>query len=213
MSETTQQKGAVELVERGFLARQEETQNIIVRDDGTNTASIPGFPYIFEAMGDKILVAVDVYKSGYECKECKGTGKITSHCACEDSGRPGYKYVEPANDVQKDMKCPECLGDFISKRVDKECSECKGKGALIWIPDQSKSMPTTGVIVSVGSEVKNLRLKNHSRVLFGAYTGVMIPTKAPGVVFKVLRDIEVLCTIQGGEDMAVFDFVVTDKEL
>ena len=38
----------------------------------------------------------------------------------------------------------------------------------------------------------------------------MIPTKAPGVVFKVIRDIEVLLIIEGGEDLAAFDFVQLD---
>ena len=75
-------------------------------------------------------------------------------------------------------------------------------------------MPTTGVILSLGCNIDpELGFKLHDRVLFGAYTGVMIPTKAPGVVFKVLRDIEVLCRIKGGEDMAAFDFVTIDKDL
>jgi hypothetical protein len=206
------------LVEREVIATQ--TQNLIIVDDGSNEATIPGFPYRFLAQGDKILVSVDIFKSGYECKECKGVGRIKSHCSCEDSFRPGYRYSFVGIDAegvyseaQKQMKCKECGGDYIEKRVDEVCKACNGTGALLHIPDTGKMMPTTGVIVSVGSEVKNPLLKNQTRVLFGAYTGVMIPTKAPGIVFKVLRDIEVLCIIKGGEEMAAFDFILADKDL
>jgi co-chaperonin GroES (HSP10) len=203
------------LVEREVIATQ--TQNTLIIDDGTNEAGIPGFPYKFRAQGDKILVSVDIYKSGYECKDCKGTGRIMSQCVCESTDRPGYKYdsmgvaIEPTRRDQ--TKCPVCKGDYLNLRINAVCSLCKGTGASLVIPDSAKSLPTTGVIVSVGSLVTNPELKNNTRVLFGAYTGVMIPTKAPGVVFKVLRDIEVLCIIKGGEDLAAFDFVMIDKDL
>lgn len=207
-----------EIVEREGI-KATKMQGVEIADDGTNSCVIPGFPYRFIAQGDKLLVSVDVFKSGYECKTCKGEGRIKSHCPCEDTGRPGFKYSKamleyaPGSEFSAkiDIKCPECQGDFESKRVDIECPECNGKGALIWIPDQSKLLPTTGVIVSVGSEVQNPELKNHVRVLFGAYSGTMIPTKAAGVVFKVIRDIEVLLIIEGGEDLAAFDFVQLDQ--
>jgi co-chaperonin GroES (HSP10) len=210
-----------ELVERQLYATQ--TANTVVVQDGSNKVSIPGFPYIFSAKWDNILVSVDIYKSGYECKECKGSGSIKQHCSCENHDRPGYKYSNQVLDdlgfsdsnlalARKEIKCPECNGNYISHRVDAPCAACGGKGALIYIPDQSKVLPTTGVIVSVGSSA-NPEFKCGMRVLFGAYTGVMVPTKAPGIAFKVIRDIQILCEIEGGEDMAAFDFVVPDKEL
>ncbi len=207
-------ENAKELVEREVIATQ--TRNTIVINDGTNRASIPGFPYAFEAKGDKVLVSVDIYKTGYECTECKGTGRIKSSCLCDFGGiaRPGFKYHNPESPTQEMTLCPQCGGDYLSKRIDIECPKCKGKPHLLHIPDTAKSLPTTGVIVSLGNNVTpELGLKIQDRVLFGAYTGVMIPTKAPGVVFKVLRDIEILCVIYGGEDMAAFDFVTIDKEL
>jgi hypothetical protein len=155
--------------------------SVLVTNDGTNEASIPGFPYVFRAEGDKILVSVDIFKSGYECQVCKGSGKVEIK-------------------QRRDMVLIDCVS-------------CKGKGALLHLADESKTLPTTGVIVSIGDEVKNKNLVCGSRVLFGCYTGVMIPTKAPGIVFKILRDIEVLCTIKGGEEASAFDFLVVDKEL
>ena len=201
-----------ELVERVHLATQ--TQNTIIVDDGTNEVVIPGYPYRFEARGDKVLVSVDIFKSGYECKTCKGTGKVKVHCACEDTKRPGFKYAEPESPAQELSKCSNCEGNFESKREDIVCPSCEGKTGLLIIPDAGKLLPTTGVIVSMGDLVNPaLGLKMHDRVLFGAYVGQMIPTKAPGVVFKAIRDIEIICTIKGGEDMASFDFVVIDKDM
>src|SRR6266567_4619718 len=192
----SQLEAGKELVERQVLATQ--TKNTIVINDGSNEVSIPGFPYIFIAKGDKILVSVDVFKSGYECKECLGKGRIQDNCICESSDRPGFKYdsqglaIEPER--RKEMFCAFCGGDYLSKRIDKVCPSCEGKGALIYIPDQSKVLPTTGVVVSLGEKVdKALGIKLHDRVLFSAYVGQMVPTRAPGVVFKIIRDIEILC--------------------
>jgi hypothetical protein len=214
---------AKELVEREFIATQ--TRNTIIVNDGSNIAEIPGYPYSFEAKGSNILVSVDIFKSGYECRECKGVGRIKSRCPCEETDRPGHKYSQDqineflhvlTYDVamaRADLPCSECKGDYAAHRVDAVCPVCQGKSTLLHIPDQSKILPTTGVIVSMGPCVnKELGYKLHQRVLFGAYVGVMIPTKAPGVVFKVLRDIEILCTISGGEDMAAFDFITIDKD-
>ena len=241
----SQLEAAKAMVEREVIATQ--TRNTIIIDDGTNEAGIPGFPYKFRAQGDKILVSVDIFKSGYECKDCKGSGKLITRCPCEATDRPGYKYTQNNLDadmpfarveINKNVVCEHCGGIPDTKYKEEECKLCKGTGASLFIPDNSKVLPTTGVIVSVGRDtlrkqqirrfvfrylprfLKNQfnylidnELKSQTRVLFGAYTGVMIPTKAPGVVFKVLRDIEVLCIIKGGEDMAAFDFVNIDKDI
>ena len=211
-----------ELVEREGI-KANKMQGVEIADDGTNSCVIPGFPYRFIAQGDKLLVSVDVFKSGYECKTCKGSGSIETHCSCEDTDRPGFKYsTSQIKEIEVTIgetqarsrelsNCPNCAGHFENFRKGERCPDCQGKGATLWIPDQSKLLPTTGVVVSVGSEVVNPELKNHTRVLFGAYSGTMIPTKAPGVVFKVIRDIEVLLIIEGGEDLAAFDFVQLDQ--
>lgn len=221
---SSQLDNATELVNRNVRATQ--TKNITVVDNGSNEVSIPGFPYSFRAQGDKILVAVDVFKSGYECRSCKGSGTIKISCSCDGSSRPGFKYNQAqvdefvkslgvaGADARAMMKCQECKGDYLNMRKTEVCSACQGKKSLLELPDTAKSLPTTGVIVSMGPLVDpRLGFKNHDRVLFGGFVGVMIPTKAPGVVFKVMRDIEILCTILGGEDLASFDFVSIDDKL
>lgn len=217
---------------------------VVIVDDGSNQCTIPGFPYKFKAQGDKLLVSVDVFKSGYECKTCRGECKIHQHCDCEEHDRPGFKYSKamlenaPADlgEARSQILCPSCSGNFMEKRKEITCPDCNGKGALLHFADQAKLLPTTGVIVSLGEtviwkrEIKlflkkilprfihkhftglgNDSLYIHNRVLFGAYSGTMIPTRAPGVVFKVIRDIEVLLIIEGGEELAAFDFITVDQ--
>jgi co-chaperonin GroES (HSP10) len=221
---SSEMEKAAELVERQVYGATSTAATMVI-DDGSNEATIPGFPYAFEALWDNVLVSVDIFKSGYECKLCKGVGRIKSHCVCEDKSNPGYKYsteqlLEFTNTLGKatsiargEIKCSTCQGDYQLHRIDAVCPDCNGKQSLIHIPDQGKMLPTTGVIVSLGKDVNKESFKCGMRVLFGAYTGVMIPTKAPGIVFKVMRSHEILCEIKGGEDMAAFDFVIPDKDL
>jgi co-chaperonin GroES (HSP10) len=194
--------------------------------DGENAAAIPGYPYIFEAEGDNLLVFVDIFKSGYECKECQGAGRVEKKCECESIDRPGFKYSTNALiEAQKElgdaiasrrasMHCPSCEGRFLEKRQVKECTTCNGKGHTLFLPDQAKILPATGVIVSVGPDLaEDPRFKVGMRKLFGPYSGVMVPTKIPGIVFKVLRKQEILLNIRGGEDLPVFDFVTLGEDL
>lgn len=209
---STSIENARSIVEREGI-KTTKMHGTYVIDDDTNEASIPGFPYRFKAKGDKILVAVDIFKSGYECKTCKGEMNLNVRCHCEESARPGFKYPVFTSPKEELAKCPDCEGDYLSKRQTIICPECNGKGALLHLADESKSLPTTGVVVSRGPKVEDSDITLNSRVLFGAYSGTMIPTRAPGVVFKVLREHEILLTISGGENMAAFDFVQIDKEL
>jgi len=211
MSESYSARTTREMLEREHI-RTTNTGNTLVIDDGTNRASIPGLPYEFEATGDKILVAVDIFRSGYECKDCKGAGRIISSCPCTKTKRPGYKYEDALpEEARSHNVCPECQGDPTSLEVDIECVSCRGKGHSIFIPDSSKTLPTTGVVVSIGKGVTDTGIKNGGRVLYGAYSGTMIPTKEPGVAFKFLREHEVLGFIYNGEDLGAFDFVLPEK--
>jgi hypothetical protein len=44
--------------------------------DGSNEVTIPGYDYKFEALGERILVSLDIPLSGYECKTCLGRKRI-----------------------------------------------------------------------------------------------------------------------------------------
>lgn len=204
--------------------------------DKSNKVSFPGFPYKFEALLGKILVSIDVFKSGYECKECKGKGNIKIICDCEKNGHPGVKYSnEDINtisdtlgsevaDARTTMVCPECEGDWLSKHTIVNCAACKGIGHTIIIPEVSKNLPTSGVVVSLGSDIYEdddgltyyydgfnvkhyLGYKVGDRILFGPYAGNMIPTKA-GLMFKIIDATQAWCKIEGGEDLSAFDFII-----
>ena len=78
----------------------ENAQEIVL--DGSNKVSFPNFPYLFEALNEKVLVSLDQYKSGYECKTCKGKGTVINECECAKHDRPGMKYTEQqSSDIQE----------------------------------------------------------------------------------------------------------------
>lgn len=218
----TEQERATLLLERS----QQESDNLSAQQlilDDSNKVSFPGYPYLFEALGEKILVSIDVFKSGYECKVCKGMKRVTSHCECEDEGRPGLRYTEEQIEAfsreiseevahaREGMVCSNCKGDYPSFRVDELCSTCKGIGAMLILPETSKNLPTTGVIVSMGAIARTSCpwLKVGQRILFGPYAGSMIPTKA-GILFKVLDASNAWAIVEGAEDMGQFDFILQD---
>jgi co-chaperonin GroES (HSP10) len=218
--QATLAKGIVELQKR-VEEEKAAASTTEVKLDGTNKVSFPGFEYKFEALGRKILVSIDIFKSGYECKMCKGAKKLQEKCLCETLDRPGFKYssshleeienslgLEVAN-VRRGTVCPICNGDYLSQRRDLDCPECKGQGALLVLPETSKQLPTTGVVVSKGYKCKRTDFKIGDRIVFGPYAGNMIPTKA-GLMFKILDEVQAWCKIEGGDDLAAFDFVVQD---
>jgi len=155
-------------------------------DPENNEVQVPGHPYIMEAMGDKIILAVDRYLSGYECKECKGAKVISKKK--EFIPKTGWTYTEET------------------------CPTCNGKGGLLVIPETSKTLPTTGVVVSIGPDVTDKSLKRGHRVLTGAYVGTMIPIRGGELRFKCVREHEVQLRIRGGEELAAFDFIEVEDQ-
>src|SRR4249920_266752 len=115
----------------------ENSQEIVL--DGSNTVSFPGFPYKFTALGEKVLISLDQFKSGYECKTCKGVGYIA-----EKIGR-----------YDKRATCPDCEGKSVRE------------GGII-IPDTAKMLANSGVVVSMGviARAKCYEYKLGDRVLF-----------------------------------------------
>jgi hypothetical protein len=156
----------------------------IILDD-SNVVQFPGFPYTFQAVGERILVSVDIPLTGYECKVCRGKKKI------------------------------EIKGEFVVGRgreiTFEECPECHGVGGLIVLPSESKRLPTHGVVLSMGTIAQEkAEFKVGDRVLFGEHTGTMIPTAA-GLMFKYLDYYGVALVIGGAADLAAFDFILTEK--
>jgi co-chaperonin GroES (HSP10) len=215
--------GAVEIMKRVDNENTLKSAQQIALD-GSNKVSFPGYPYIFEALGEKILVSIDVFKSGYECRVCKGTKVIKITCECESSGRKGKRYkdseIEEFKKVFGDslaferasMTCPECSGFYNEHRREETCEACKGIGHTLILPESSKNLPTTGVVVSMGRDAKErAQFKIGDRILFGPYAGTMIPTKA-GLMFKIMDWNLAWTIIEGAEDMGAFDFILQTED-
>lgn len=218
-----QAEGLKQLIERQEEeARAKSTQEIKL--DGTNEVSFPGFPYTFKALNEKILVSIDVFKSGYECKQCKGAKFIETVCECEQAGHPGIKYgtteLERISNVlgadiansRSTVVCPTCGGFYVDKRSKVQCPACEGKGAILHIPDSSKNLPTTGIVVSIGNQIDRSKLDYGlgDRVLFSSFSGSMIPTKA-GLMLKVMDANAVWLKIKGGAEMDAFEFILDEE--
>jgi hypothetical protein len=191
--------------------------------DGSNEVTIPGYDYKFEALGERILVSLDIPLSGYECKTCLGRKRIKKQCECVTCGRPGLKYTSEqitslsnvlGSEVaanRSTLPCPECNGDYESAAKDEVCPECLGVGGKVWIPRSAKDFPTTGVVVSMGKiAVEKADFKIGDRILFGAQAGTMIPNKA-GLPFKYMDYYNGAIKIKGAEQMAAFDFIVSTE--
>jgi hypothetical protein len=137
----TTQQNAVELLESAATERVIEGRFSAIKLDGTNVAMINlgEFSYGIEALGERVLVQVDKFRTKYECKDCEGLGRIISLCECESEGHAGKSAANPMR------VCSKCQGDFKSSRVSAICETCKGRGATFFIPDSQRALPTTGI--------------------------------------------------------------------
>lgn len=197
---------------------QENTQEIVL--DGSNKVSFPGFPYFFTALNEKVLVSLDQFKSGYECRKCKGEGKIVKSCDCTLTDRPGKQYTttqladirealgQAIEEVRKDKNCPTCGGDPKSVAEVITCPECNGKSALLIIPDTAKLIASSGVVVSMGNVAREKAdYKIGDRILFSQHAGSLIPTKS-GICFKQMDWYQAWVKVDGADELSAFDFIV-----
>lgn len=149
-----------------------------------------------EAIGDKIVVLMDSFRSGYECVTCKGTGKVKQikRCICDPEDWSEEKNLPRGQKNRFGEPCEKCGGDFMSKRQDLviSCPTCKGKGATLIIPDSAKSLPTTGVVISCGPDVT--RIRKHTRIIATPHSGIYIPMKG-NVPVKIYHQHEPLAYI------------------
>jgi hypothetical protein len=152
-----------------------------------------------QGIGDKILILVDKFKSGYECKDCEETGVFIA-CACSRRGEFG---------VNNNGKRCSYMGKCSTQHVGQSCKTCAGTGTTLKIPDTAKAIPTSGVIVSVGPNCTVRRLGE--RVLFGAHTGYYLPFKGNAKI-KVMREDEPLCLIYAVDNNNTLgDFLQIDE--
>lgn len=148
-----------------------------------------------EAIEDKILVLIDKFRSGYECKDCAETGIYIS-CECERQAHPGQNRLGGV--------CKYCNGLY-QERKGKTCPSCNGTGITIIMPQNARAIPTSGIIVSIGPSCKTRKIGE--RVLFGAHTGYYLPFKGNAKI-RCLREDEPMCLIYALDNNKVFgDFI------
>jgi co-chaperonin GroES (HSP10) len=185
------------------MATEASVENVAL--DDVNVIQIKHLSLSLQAVEDKIIVLMDEHRTGYECRNCSGTGKIPSS---------------------------------VVKDAEKQCTECEGlgviKGGLV-IPETAKSLPSTGVVVSMGPitpymickrrlahfkasyeedsfyitevelELKSIPVQLGTRIVFSPHVGTMLPLKG-NVKLKIMRVHEPLC-ILFGSDVGERDFI------
>lgn len=168
-------------------------------DDGEpNVIGLVELGIGLEAVGDNILVLIDSYRSGYECTVCKGTGKLrrVSRCICDPDVSDDRLDFPRGSRNRFGAECETCHGSYLEMRVDDvvTCHKCGGKGATLVIPETAKSLPTTGIILSMGPEVTRAGIALNKRVICTPHSGVGLPMKG-NIPVKVYRQHEPLCVM------------------
>ena len=156
----------------------ENTQEIVL--DGSNKVTFPGFPYEFTAIGEKVLISLDQFKSGYECATCKGTGKVKSKI----TGNP--------------VICPACEG-----------KQVKEGGIIIPDTAKILANSGVVVSMGKLARERCTEYTLGDRVIFSAHAGNMIPTRA-GVAFKYMDWFQPIAKVDGADDLSAFDFIVPE---
>ena len=124
----------------------------------------------FEAADDRLIVLQDEHRSGFECELCGDKehriarggfeGQTESIIECDNCNGVG-KYPKNGTDI----RCSHCEG---TGKI--ACPKCGGKGSkTIVIGEKEKDRPTTGVVVSVGPNIKNFKLGD--RLCYPSFSG------------------------------------------
>lgn len=166
-------------VDRELVERPQKELEVI---NTKNTIFIVAGKLGLEATENKILILIDKFKSGYECKDCNETGK---YIACECARRDSFGIKENGKVCGFRDNCGlQIIGET--------CRTCKGTGTTLIMPENARAIPTSGVIVSVGPLCRTREVGE--RVLFGAHTGYFLPFKGSAKI-RCMREDEPLCKI------------------
>jgi len=128
-----------------------EQKNCFVIINPSNGAS-----FALEAGGDRLIIEEDKMKLGFECKKCEGDGYIDKDCE--------YCHGEKTTDdgMGGKVACRFCcvargLIGIYQGQGKQTCTECKGRGALVVVPQTSERRPTSGIIRSKGPDVSKCK--------------------------------------------------------
>lgn len=168
----------------------------IVELDKVNVIHLKHLGLNLQAIEDKIIVLVDQYKTGYECKECGGTGKIKSAVVrdadrtCDACGGKGALLIIPQN-----VQALPSTGYVVSMgpltpymKLKAEIKEMKR--------DPSEDEFTLLDIKEREDDLKEIPVQLGSRIVFGPHVGTYLPMKG-NVRLKIMRVHEPLCIIFG----------------
>lgn len=110
--------------------------------------------------------------------------------------------ANPVPSITKQAACSACMrrdahGNMIPTGMEL-CLACNGSGAFLFVPEESMRRPTSGVIVSLGPDVKTLQ--KGDRILYSNFTGHAINFKQ-NVVFRIMHEHECFTKLHGIGDL------------
>lgn len=153
-------------------------------------------PLKFWALGDRVIIEEDLFRSGYECSKCEGRCKVK--CPdCEGKGKRTTTVTTFVTEegkpeqVSVEKKCSSCEEGYIT------CPQCSGKGGILVTPETSQRRPTSGVVVSAGLSCKTLKVGDS--VLFSNFAGYVVDLDRAGspVTLRILHETEILAGMDG----------------
>jgi co-chaperonin GroES (HSP10) len=181
-----------------------------------NTFTVLEGKLALKAVGRRIIVKEDKFRTGYECSTCDGEGFINEPCQLCKGETTEKARDQFDNEVV--VPCRLCRGN--GKKI---CPDCKGKGGLLVAPEVTERRPTSGVVMSVGDDVGvcectlnanwrtmkcsrcggtgklSDRIKVGDHVLYGNYAGHLITLKNKAAV-RIMNEDEVTARIFAVKD-------------
>jgi hypothetical protein len=182
----------------------------LIKLDKVNVISLEHLGVAFQAIEDKIIVLMDAFVTGYECKKCHTSGRIESTVVqgatteCPDCKGKGVTLVipeiakslpstavvvsmgpdTPAMRSQKRLaETKEYIKDMIERDVEEDSNE--------YIDAQEDLRTYT-------EELKNIPVQLGTRIVFNPHVGTLLPMKG-NVQLKIMKVHEPLCIIFGND--------------
>jgi co-chaperonin GroES (HSP10) len=157
-------------------------------DPTLNTYTVLEGQLALRAMGDRIIVLEDKFRTGYECKECEGLG-YAENVLCATC--KGERIEKAVREDLEDRACTQCTqSGYPTGR--QRCSACNGKGALVIVPQTSERRTTSGKVYSVGPDCSLFKLGDH--VLYGSYAGTAVTLKNRYTI-RILHEDEIIAQV------------------
>src|SRR3990172_5592755 len=155
-----------------------------------NIYTIVGGELAIEALGKRVIIVEDRFRTGYECSTCDGVGFFNEEC-------PHCNGKTILTGIESFSTCPSCRieGRSTGKKL---CPTCKGRGGLLIAPQEAEGRPSSGKIMSIGPEVKILKVGD--RVIYSNYAGTAINFKQKAVV-RILQEEEIFGRLYGTGDL------------